>query len=105
MCLLKYFYFVFTDFIVVVKFVCGSHDIHNFIDIVRFDNEVAVEYHFFQGLVFNGNIHIECSFQSKAMVSMFPRRNTGDRLSTRLYFLPAMVFNVVFLFCLSYCAI
>ena len=54
MCLLKYFYFVFTDFIVVVKFVCGSHDIHNFIDIVRFDNEVAVEYHFFQGLVFNG---------------------------------------------------
>ena len=59
MCLLKYFYFVFTDFIVVVKFVCGSHDIHNFIDIVRFDNEVAVEYHFFQGLVFNGNIHIE----------------------------------------------
>lgn len=66
MCLLKYFYFVFTDFIVVVKFVCGSHDIHNFIDIVRFDNEVAVEYHFFQGLVFNGNIHIECSFQSQS---------------------------------------
>lgn len=55
MCLLEYFYFVFADFIVVVKFVCGSHDIHNFIDIVRFDNEVAVEYHFFQGLVFNGS--------------------------------------------------
>lgn len=49
MCLLEYFYFVFADFIVVVKFVCGSHDIHNFIDIVRFDNEVAVEYHFFSG--------------------------------------------------------
>ena len=48
MCLLKYFYFVFADFIVVVEFVRGSHDIHNFIDIVRFDNEVAVEYHFFQ---------------------------------------------------------
>ena len=36
MCLLKYFYFVFTDFIVVVKFVCGSHDIHNFIDAFAF---------------------------------------------------------------------
>lgn len=71
MCLLKYFYFVFTDFIVVVKFVCGSHDIHNFIDIVRFDNEVAVEYHFFQGLVFNGKFTSNARSKAKAMVSMF----------------------------------
>ena len=68
MCLLKYFYFVFADFIVVVKFVCGSHDIHNFIDIVRFDNEVAVEYHFFQSMViFTSNARSK----AKAMVSMF----------------------------------
>ena len=71
MCLLKYFYFVFTDFIVVVKFVCGSHDIHNFIDIVRFDNEVAVEYHFFQGLVFNVIFTSNARSKAKAMVSMF----------------------------------
>lgn len=88
MCLLKYFYFVFADFIVVVEFVRGSHDIHNFIDIVRFDNEVAVEYHFFRVsslmVIFTSNARSK----AKAMVSMFPRRNTGDRLSTRLYFLP-----------------
>lgn len=71
MCLLEYFYFVFADFIVVVKFVCGSHDIHNFIDIVRFDNEVAVEYHFFRVsslmVIFTSNARSK----AKAMVSMF----------------------------------